>query len=85
MQAFNAFLNNLESQLTSYIEKQRIIHLFIKLKLKLRAALTNYQNLLIIKKELLILTNRLKNKHEEDNRRSNDVRQSFVKLQDVVQ
>jgi hypothetical protein len=61
MQAFDAFLSNLESQLTSYIEKQRITHLFIKLRLNLRAALTNYQNLLIIKKELLILTNRLKN------------------------
>ncbi len=61
MQVFDAFLNNLESQLTSYIEKQRIIHLFIKLKSKLRAALTNYQNLFIIKKKLLILTNRLKN------------------------
>jgi hypothetical protein len=54
-------LNNLESQLTLYIEEQRIIHLFIKLWSKLRVALTNYQNLLIIKKELLILTNRLKN------------------------
>ncbi len=61
MQAFNAFLNNLESQLILYIEKQRIIHLFIKLWSKLRVALTNYQNLFIIKKELLILTNRLKN------------------------
>jgi hypothetical protein len=61
MQIFDAFLNNLESQLTSYIEKQRIIHFFIKLRSKLCAALTNYQNLLIIKKELLILTNRLKN------------------------
>ncbi len=61
MQAFDVFLNNLESQLTLYIEEQRIIHLFIKLRSKLRAALTNYQNLFIIKKELLILTNRLKN------------------------
>jgi hypothetical protein len=61
MQIFNAFLNNLESQLTSYIEKQHIIHLFIKFRSKLRAALTNYQNLFIIKKKLLILTNRLKN------------------------
>ncbi len=61
MQAFDAFLNNFESQLILYIEKQRIIHLFIKLRSKLRAALTNYQNLLIIKKELLILTSRLKN------------------------
>jgi Ni,Fe-hydrogenase I large subunit len=61
MQAFDVFLNNLENQLISYIEKQRIIHLFIKLWSKLRAALTNYQNLFIIKKELLILTNRLKN------------------------
>jgi hypothetical protein len=61
MHTFDAFLNNLESQLISYIEKQRIIHLFIKLKSKLRAALTNYQNLFIIKKKLLILTNRLKN------------------------
>jgi hypothetical protein len=61
MQVFDAFLNNLESQLTLYIEKQRITHLFIKLRSKLRAALTNYQNLLIIKKELLTLTNRLKN------------------------
>jgi hypothetical protein len=42
MQAFDAFLSNFESQLTSYIEKQRIIHLFIKLKSKLRVALTNY-------------------------------------------
>jgi hypothetical protein len=61
MQTFDAFLNNLESQLILYIEKQRTIHLFIKLKSKLRIALTNYQNLLIIKKKLLILTNRLKN------------------------
>jgi hypothetical protein len=61
MQVFDVFLNNLENQLISYIEKQRIIHLFIKLRSKLRAALTNYQNLFIIKKELLILTNRLKN------------------------
>jgi hypothetical protein len=61
MQAFDAFLNNLESQLTSYIEKQRTTHLFIKLRSKLRAALTNDQNLLIIKKKLLILTSRLKN------------------------
>jgi hypothetical protein len=61
MQVFDVFLNNLENQLTFYIEKQRIIHLFIKLRSKLRVALTNYQNLLIIKKELLILTNRLKN------------------------
>jgi hypothetical protein len=61
MQAFDAFLNNLESQLISYIEKQRIIHLFIKLRSKLCVALTNYQNLLIIKKKLLILTSRLKN------------------------
>ncbi len=61
MQAFDAFLSNLESQLTLYIEKQRIIHLFIKLRSKLRAALMNYQNLLIIKKELLILASRLKN------------------------
>jgi hypothetical protein len=61
MQAFDAFLNNLESQLTLYIEKQRIIHLFIKFRSKLRVALTNYQDLFIIKKKLLILTNRLKN------------------------
>jgi hypothetical protein len=79
MQAFDAFLNNLENQLTSYIEKQRIIHLFIKFRSKLRAALTNYQNLFIIKKELLILTNRLKNNMKKtidvqttfDNRSSN--------------
>jgi hypothetical protein len=61
MQAFDAFLNNLKSQLTLYIEKQRIIYVFIKFKSKLRTALTIYQNLLIIKKELLTLTSRLKN------------------------
>jgi hypothetical protein len=61
MQAFNAFLNNVENQLTSYIEKQRIINLFIKFRSKLRVVLTNYQNLFIIKKELLILIIRLKN------------------------
>ncbi len=61
MQTFDAFLNNLESQLISYIEKQRITHLFIKFRSKLRVALTNYRNLFITKKKLLILTNRLKN------------------------
>jgi hypothetical protein len=61
MQAFDVFLSNFENQLILYIKEQRIIHLFIKLRSKLRAALTNDQNLLIIKKELLILTNRLKN------------------------
>ncbi len=59
MQVFDAFLSNLENQLTSYIEKQRIIHLFIKLRSKLRAALTNYQDLLIIKKKLLIFVWRI--------------------------
>ncbi len=89
MQAFDAFLNNLESQLISYIEKQRIIHLFFKLKSKLRAALTNYQNLFIIKKKLLILTNRLKNNMKKtidvqmtfDNRSSN-FKTSFNKKRD---
>jgi hypothetical protein len=61
MQVFDAFLNNLENQLTLYIEEQRIIHLFIKLRSKLRVALTNYQNFFVIEKELLILTSRLKN------------------------
>jgi hypothetical protein len=89
MQAFDAFLNNLESQLISYIEKQRIIHLFIKLKSKLRAALTNYQNLLIIKKKLLILTNRLKNNMKKtvdaqttSDNRSSDFKTSFNKKRD---
>ncbi len=86
MQVFNAFLNNLENQLTSYIEKQRIIHLFIKLKSKLRVALTNYQNLFIIKKKLLILTNRLKNNMKKTidvqtmfNNRSSNFKTSFNK------
>jgi hypothetical protein len=86
MQIFDAFLNNLENQLTSYIEKQRIIHLFIKFRSKLRVALTNYQNLLIIKKKLLILTNRLKKNMKKiidvqttfDNR-SSDFKTSFNK------
>jgi hypothetical protein len=89
MQVFDAFLNNLESQLISYIEKQRIIHLFIKLRSKLRVALTNYQNLFIIKKKLLILTNRLKNNIKKtidvqttfDNRSSN-FKTSFNKRRD---
>jgi hypothetical protein len=86
MQVFDVFLNNLESQLISFIEKQRIIHLFIKLKSKLRVALTNYQNLFIIKKKLLILTNRLKKNMKKtidaqttfDNR-SSDFKTSFNK------
>jgi hypothetical protein len=89
MQVFDAFLNNLENQLISYIEKQRIIHLFIKFKSKLRVALTNYQNLLIIKKKLLTLTNRLKNNMKKtidvqttfDNRSSN-FKTSFNKKRD---
>jgi hypothetical protein len=86
MQVFDAFLNNLESQLISYIEEQRIIHLFIKLKSKLRVALTNYQNLFIIKKKLLILTNRLKNNMKKTidaqttfDSRSSDFKTSFNK------
>ncbi len=86
MQAFDAFLSNLESQLISYIEKQRITHLFIKLRSKLRAALTNYQNLFIIKKKLLILTNRLKNNMKKTidaqttfDSRSSDFKTSFNK------
>jgi hypothetical protein len=83
------FLNNLKNQLTSYIEKQRIIYLFIKFRSKLRVALTNYQNLFIIKKELLILTNRLKNNMKKtidaqttfDNR-SSDFKTSFNKRRD---
>jgi phenylalanyl-tRNA synthetase alpha subunit len=89
MQAFDAFLNNLESQLISYIEKQRIIHLFIKFKSKLRAALTNYQNLFIIKKKLLILTNRLKNNMKKTidaqktfDSRSSNFKTSFNKRRD---
>jgi hypothetical protein len=89
MQAFDAFLSSLESQLTSYIEKQRIIHLFIKLKSKLRAALTNYQNLLIIKKKLLTLTNRLKNNMKKTvdaqttfDSRSSDFKTTFNKKRD---
>ncbi len=89
MQVFDAFLNSLESQLTSYIEKQRIIHLFIKFKSKLRAALTNYQNLLIIKKKLLILTNSLKNNMKKTvdaqttfDSRSFDFKTSFNKKRD---
>jgi hypothetical protein len=89
MQAFDVFLNNLESQLTSYSEKQRIIHLFIKLKSKLRAALTNYQNLFIIKKKLLILTNRLKNNMKKTidaqttfDSRSSNFKTSFNKRRD---
>ncbi len=89
MQTFDAFLSNFESQLTSYIEKQRIIHLFIKLRSKLRAALTNYQNLLIIEKKLLILTNRLKNNMKKTidaqmtfDSRSSDFKTSFNKKRD---
>ncbi len=89
MQVFDAFLNNLESQLISYIEKQRIIHLFIKLRSKLRAALTNYQNLFIIKEELLILTSRLKNNMKKTidaqttfDSRSFDFKTSFNKKRD---
>jgi hypothetical protein len=75
--------------LTSYIEKQRIIHLFIKLKSKLRVALTNYQNLLIIKKKMLILTNRLKNNMKKTidaqtmfDSRSSNFKTSFNKKRD---
>ncbi len=89
MQVFDAFLNSLESQLTSYIEEQRIIHLFIKLRSKLRAALTNYQNLFIIKKKLLILINRLKNNMKKTvdaqttfDSRSFDFKTSFNKRRD---
>ncbi len=89
MQAFDVFLNNLENQLISYIEKQRIIYLFIKLKSKLRAALTNYQNLFINKKKLLILTNRLKNNMKKTidaqstfDSRSSNFKTSFNKKRD---
>ena len=59
--SFETHLSSLESQLTSYTKAQRVTHLFIKLRSKLRATLTNYQNLSTIKKDLLALTCRLKN------------------------
>jgi flagellum-specific peptidoglycan hydrolase FlgJ len=86
MQIFDVFLNNFESQLILYIEKQRIIYLFIKLRLILRVTLTNYQNLFIIKKKLLILTNSLKNNMKKTvdaqttfNNRSSNFKTSFNK------
>ncbi len=75
--------------MTSYIEKQRIIYLFIKFRSKLRVTLTNYQNLFIIKKKLLILTNRLKNNMKKTidvqttfNNRSSDFKTSQNKNQE---
>ena len=59
--SFDAHLNSLKAHLFFYIEVQRIIHLFIKFRSKLRRILTNYQDLFIIKKDLLTLITRLKN------------------------
>ena len=58
---FNAYFNNLKIQFLLYMEKQKRIHFFTKLKPLIKIILTNYQNLFSIKKNLLSLTARLKN------------------------
>ena len=61
IQNFDAHLNTLKAHLLSYIEQQRIIHFFIKLRSSFRTVLINYQNLFINKKNLISLTTKLKN------------------------
>ena len=58
---FDVYFNNLKVQFSSYMEKQKRIHFFTKLKSSIKIVLTNYQNLFSIKKNLLSLTARLKN------------------------
>ena len=59
--AFDAYLNSLKIQFSSYMKKQKRIHFFTKLKPSIKIVLTNYQNLFSIKKNLLSLTAHLKN------------------------
>ena len=77
MQNFDVYLNILKTHLFSYIKQQRIINLFTKLKLKFRIVLTNYQNLSMIKKNLLSLIVKLKNNMRKQN--INDTKNSKKK------
>ena len=59
-QIFDSYLNYLKIQLHLFTKKQRRINFFIRLKFALKAALTNFQNILNRKKNLIILTIKLK-------------------------
>ena len=57
---FDTYLINLKAHFTSYIEKQQMIHLFMKLRLSFRDVVTNYQNVSKIKTKLLMIIIRIK-------------------------
>ena len=59
-QIFDSHLSYLKAQLHSFTEKQRRMNFFIRLKFALKAALTNFQNIFDRKKNLIILTIKLK-------------------------
>ena len=65
---FNIYLINLKTRLTSYNEKQQMIHLFTKLKFNFRDVVTNYQNVFTIKTKLLLITICLKNNMKRNNK-----------------
>ena len=59
-QIFDSHLSYLKIQLHSFTKKQRKMNFFIKLKFALRTALTNFQNILDKRKNLIILAIKLK-------------------------
>ena len=59
-QIFDNHLNHLKIQLHSFTEKQRKMNFFIRLKFALKTALTNFQNIIDKKENLIILAIKLK-------------------------
>ena len=59
-QAFDNHLSYLKAQLHSFTEEQRRMNFFIRLKFALRAALTNFQNILDRRENLITLATKLK-------------------------
>jgi len=58
--AFAAYLSTLKVQLTSYSEKQLVMHFFTKLRSEIRKVLLNYQDLLDKQDSLIALIAQLK-------------------------
>ena len=64
---FDAYLNSLEAPMLPYSEEQRTSHFFTKLRLEIRAAVTDVQTVPTKRNELVSLVTRLENNRKRRN------------------